>query len=956
MKQRLLAILLVLCMVVAFIPVMAVASAAEDTGTTGVTGTTDTWDWSADKTDDKLFVQPTNGTGTAEDPILIESAAQFMWFRNKLTDKTGLTLCYKLMVNIHFKSPAEIATDKETQNAYRSALGAPATVTYTTKNRKDVFTYKPFSGVFDGNGKVIDGFCPSQFKYQGLFGIVSGTVKGLTVCDSNVDTGTTNSFGFLCYQVSGGTVENCHVKNTTVTGGILGGIAASVNKKGIVRNCTAGNVKLMISSGSAGPSAGLIAGVLSTGTVEGCTAEGSVEGNSHTNKKGIGHIGGIVGVCDLKDLNTIQDCVSNVQLTGGTDDKQITQYPNVGGIVGSVDYAGGVNMTISNCRSEGTITVYNAGNAGGIIGLLSSPREVKLDDCQSKCNITAVANAGGIIGQARGSTNDNGVGPTTMNRCRNSGKIVATGDNVGGLIGFCQQRMGRLTVTESANEGNVAGANYVGGFIGSTQTTPNGKNINALAFTNCALNAQVIATGNYAGLVIGCRKVLQDTATLNIENCVLLGQVSAAGNAAAIAGSVGTDATTPIATPTVTLTNAYVQATVTVDAGGKAGTIAGGATEEAITGMTLTITGSKFAIQVVIGDNTEETPNAYYNYAGDGTAVALDALDAADLTNGTAVDVLNTGLETAAWVQGTNNPELKLFYVAPETPEGVSIPVDGASLTIGNSVTLNLFVNKATVDAANVSFTKIYVVSEKGRYEGTLRTEDNKYVFEIKGLTAKEFGENKEYTVQLETADGPVTSTAVKAYSPLQYAINMYGKRTDMATLDPLLLAIVNYAEAAGANAKNVFNPAVFGENIEKTETAWGMKLPGYATVLAEDTNAERYTYTGSLPKFGATLSETLTLTATLGTTYTDLTVKIGNTTVSGEVTDGKVTVSGLYATDLYNTMVLTYTLANGETASYTWSLMQYLDSFKGTDDAALAEATAIYLYAARAFCIANHN
>ena len=132
-------------------------------------------------------------------------------------------------------------------------------------------------------------------------------------------------------------------------------------------------------------------------------------------------------------------------------------------------------------------------------------------------------------------------------------------------------------------------------------------------------------------------------------------------------------------------------------------------------------------------------------------------------------------------------------------------------------------------------------------------------------------------------------------------------------------------------------------------------KLPAYEDALAEDTNAERYTYTGSLPKFGATLSETLTLTATLGTTYTDLTVKIGNTTVSGEVKDGKVTVSGLYATDLYNTMELIYTTESG-TETYTWSLMQYLDSFQGTDDAVLAEATAIYLYAARAFCLANHN
>ena len=247
-------------------------------------------------------------------------------------------------------------------------------------------------------------------------------------------------------------------------------------------------------------------------------------------------------------------------------------------------------------------------------------------------------------------------------------------------------------------------------------------------------------------------------------------------------------------------------------------------------------------------------------------------------------------------------------------------------------------------------------MSGSGEYRGTL--ENDKYVFKITGLTAKEFGVNKTYAVKYTTTDGDtVVSTATKDYSPLQYAINMYGKHPEMKTLDPLLLAIVEYADMAGSTgAKSTFNSeALKTEDLTTIEMAWA-KLPWYGNVRNGDTGSYTYTEHADLPKFGATLSETLTLTATLtGSGYKNLSVKIGGEELA-TVTGGEVTVSGLYATDLYNTMVLTYTTDAGETVSVTWSLMQYLDSFQGGSNAALAEATAIYLYAARAFCIANHN
>ena len=419
--------------------------------------------------------------------------------------------------------------------------------------------------------------------------------------------------------------------------------------------------------------------------------------------------------------------------------------------------------------------------------------------------------------------------------------------------------------------------------------------------------------------------------------------MTAAGNAAAIIGAVGTDKAVP--TPTVKLTNTYVQATVTVNADAVAGTIAGGATEEAITGVTLTISGSKFAIQVVVGGSAVEAPNAYYNYAGEGTAVALDALDTANLTNGTAVGVLNTGLGTPAWVQCTKAPGLACFH---------QITIDGASLTIGRNVTLNLFVKTETIRNVGVTVKTISIVNNDGKAIATGELKGTNYVFTIEGLSAKEFGTNKTYHVQYTTADAPGTPidcTATKEYSPLQYAINMYGK-TDKAGLDALLLSIVNYADAAAGTttAKAAFD--------KKHADADWTAVTSLAEIVKEDTG--KYTYNAeTMPGISARLTETIELTVYLkDTAYTGVTMKVGDTELTGTADEAAQTVKfeGFWATDLYNEITLTFTGAEGtEPLEATTSLVQYLNRYAGNETyAKVATATAQYLYAARYFCLNN--
>ncbi len=929
MKQKLLAILLVFCMVVAVVPAMTLASAAEDTGTTETNGaSSDEWNvWDGTVADG--FAD--DSEGTENDPILIGSAAEFIYLRSVLTSDDTAGKYYQLAVNLDMN-------------------GKDVSLPYDAKKAATAVT--GFAGVFDGAGNTIKNITDTVSSKAGLFYIVTstGVVKNLTVTDASFDAGWTSMVGTICYQLAGGVIENCHVNNTSLAGGKVGGIAGDVTSGSTIRQCSVNaNITIKTGGGTAAEVGG-IAGSLTEATITDCVVDGQFKDGNNSGGNG-GRFGGIVGLVVHNAASVINNCVNNATISLGYT--AATKTYGAGGIVGYLGDWGKSMLTVSNCTNNGAVTVGYSAPVGGIIGGVKNPSPssgsslVVLENCNNTAAISAVGTGinggvGGLVGLVS-SANSNGKGTVSITRCRNSGTITASGDNAGGMIGLCYGQYTGVTFTECVSTGDVTGANNAGGLIGMTQPAQN----SSVIVSACYVQANVKATGNYAGLAVGYYKTYDSRASLTVQNSLLQGQVSAVGNAAAIAGAVGSD-NTAVATPTIKLTNAYVQATVTVDADGKAGTIAGGATEETITGVTLTVTGSKFAIQVVIGGNTEETPNAYYNYAGEGTVVALDALDVADLTNGTAVGVLNDGLETAAWIQGKKNPELIAFYVAPE------VTIDGASLTIGKDVTLNLFVNKTTVEAANVLFDKIYVVSGSGEYLGTL--ENDKYVFKITSLTAAEFGNTKTYAVKYTTTDGDtVVSTATKDYSPLQYAINMYGTHPEMETLDPLLLAIVAYTEAADAStaAKSTFNTQALGDDAEAVATAWA-KLPAYATVLAGDTGSYTYPDHTDLPKFEATLRSDLILYPLLGeSNYTKVSVKVGDVDM-GEFSDWYPIQ--LYPTDLYNTIELTYTTDADETVSVTWSLMQYLDSFQDSSNAALAEVAAIYLYAARAFCIANHN
>ncbi len=859
MKQKLTALLLALCMVMAFVPAMAVASAAENTGTTGATNP-DVWDGTT-------FTQPTVGEGTEGNPYELSSAAQFMWFRNKREDD-GAGAFYKLTADLDLN---------------HVELGAP--------------TQKTFAGVLDGNNKTIYNVscAVENLSPRGLLCISSGTIRNLTL--DGVSMNSPNNYGDvtggLVGQMTGGSIVNCNVLN------------AELHAKSCV--------------------GGLVGKVTGTSTIENCrtsTAEGkSLYTTAASNTKFA--VGGIVGQLDAGAATyaapitlTITGCTNDSRVGGGP-----TNMANAGGLVGFLtstyeEKTTGKNKDIENrlnlinCTNNADISSDNgeatmACAAGGLIGKTGQFKNILIENCVNRGTVNSASDAaGGFMGRTLDEGSMRNVNLTIKNSA-NYGNVTAAASFAGGFFGGSTGFPVTVTVTNSAQCGNVTAGTNAGGIIGNT--LPPKKGSPMITLTGCYVNAQIKAAGetSYAGLLVG-----SGTTTIVAGSGNLLCGTAVADTAAgAYLGDGG------VATK---LTDTYLSG---------------------VAGLKLIASGAAA---------TEET--------------ATDA----DFTGTTVLDALNAaakaaGLPEDTWVKGktSGKPELRQFCTDPvEEPSAPEITIDGASLTIGENVTLNLFVKTETIRNAGVTVKTISIVNNDGdpAVNGVLR--GTNYVFTIEGLSAKEFGTNKTYHVQYTTADAPGTPidcTATKEYSPLQYAINMYGK-TDKAGLDALLLSIVNYADAAAGTttAKAAFD--------EKHAGADWTAVTALTEIVKEDKDSGSYSYDAkTMPGIGARLTETIELTVYLkDTAYTGVSMKVGDTELTGTADEAAQTVKfeGFWATDLYNEITLTFTGAEGtEPLEATTSLVQYLNRYAGNETyAKVATATAQYLYAARNFCLKNRT
>ncbi len=167
------------------------------------------------------------GSGTADDPYIIDSAEKLAYAIGCGGVNLKDTLHYKLVCDIDLTGKTWI----------------------TRKGVKSQYTYVSFKGVLDGNGHTITGLASTEMNGAGLVPVLDGgTVKNLKIVGSYIGSDSISSTGAVQTTVvagavagtateNGGTVENCSVIDTAVNSG--NNTANKVAGDGITTtNCT----------------------------------------------------------------------------------------------------------------------------------------------------------------------------------------------------------------------------------------------------------------------------------------------------------------------------------------------------------------------------------------------------------------------------------------------------------------------------------------------------------------------------------------------------------------------------------------------------------------------------------------------------------------------------------------------------------------------------------------------
>lgn len=650
---------------------------------TAISGTTDVYAIWEDGSvwDGKTIVKGLAGSGTKEDPYLIGTAAEFFFYEANTATYAAAGTYTKQIADLDFGGKKPLAKPSAT-----------------------------VAGTYDGNGKTIRNFVNGTNGWDtwALFLTVTGTVKNLTLSSVSITAQRTNAAA-LCVTLSG-TVENCHVVSGKICGAVAGGLVAKLDG-GTIRNCSFDGTLEICTNKATGKAGGIVAEMVS-GTVESCTVKGILKANSfvYTNKTtgeksvaGSGTLGGIVGSLEVEGkTGAIIDCVNNATIIGGH--AETTEKATLGGIFGKVGATKLVaEMTVRDCRNNGTLQQITDGPVGGIIGEVARVKVITVENCENYGSITAASNIGGIVGYL--DFGASGAPEFVLRGCLNAADITASGDRVGGMIGFADRWLQHVSVISCANKGNITGANYVGGIIGYSATTESrGQLITVL---NTMVLGNVTATGNYAGLVAGSLMTRDTNSILQITNSLFVGNVTAANYAAALLGGVvrmtGTKVTT---TETkLTVTGSFVKATVSVSAGAQTAIFLAGSETPEITNVTVTVENSRFAVTLMQDGTAVTDPKAYYTGDGTGVSQALTALGEDELADGTVQALLNEYAKAnnlMIWYQGGTTPELRAFYIKPAD---ITNERDLSHGYTGEAVEAETTVNPDRSDVARVDVT-----------------------------------------------------------------------------------------------------------------------------------------------------------------------------------------------------------------------------------------------------------
>ncbi len=268
----------------------------------------------------------------------------------------------------------------------------------------------PFSGVLEGDGHTITGLTQSlsggQELLAGLFGMVSGSVRNLSLAQGSV-TLTASGYAGLLTAANSGSIENCRVE-------------------GEVRLSPAGRPDFEATAGGvAGINMGRIAHCRFAGSVTASPREAGFDAYVYG--------GGMAGY--LQKNSTLQDCANAGEITVTAESSYFSARTYAGGVAG---YAA-AGTTVSGCYNTGAVTARiqadssaNAAFAGGLAGhvggsLQNGYNTAPVLAAASGSAEENVAKAGGIAGENAGEAT----------ACYSLGSVAALAEDAaaGGLLG-----------------------------------------------------------------------------------------------------------------------------------------------------------------------------------------------------------------------------------------------------------------------------------------------------------------------------------------------------------------------------------------------------------------------------------------------------------------------------------------------------------------------------------------
>lgn len=319
-----------------------------------------------------------------------------------------------------------------------------------------------FSGTFDGNGKKIYNFYCSypmedwNSQSMSLLGhCCDAIIKNVTIMSGYIKG--SSGIAAIAGKSEGGYIYNCYNAATIVgnasTAGIVGNFSASMTE-----------------------------GIENNNTIEKCTNDGPVKfSENEADRKTGTMIGGLVGYFSGSGESVLKDSRNNADIDGGNQ---------TGGLVGLGQ------GDIINCNNEGNVKGLQS--IGGIAGRYSCTRANLNIEIKGSSNSGAVSGndkIGGLAGELFTGLITNSV---------NTGKVSATGDRVGGIVGTSSYFMQQAVYTNTYNTADVEGNDFVGGLIGEVRKA---------ILNGCYNTGKVSGTGENTGTIAGKVEKKRDSST-----------------------------------------------------------------------------------------------------------------------------------------------------------------------------------------------------------------------------------------------------------------------------------------------------------------------------------------------------------------------------------------------------------------------------------------------------------